>query len=35
MVIGGIPLGEIRHTRAVQDWLSEGRQEGLQDGEAR
>ena len=32
MVIAGIPLEEIRHTRAVQDWLAEGRQEGLQEG---
>ena len=28
MVIAGFPLEEIRHTRAVQDWLAEGRQEG-------
>ena len=28
MVIAGIPLEEIRHTRAVKDWLAEGRQEG-------
>ena len=28
MVIAGIPIEEIRHTRAVQDWLAEGRQEG-------
>ena len=35
MVIAGIPIEEIRHTRAVQDWLAEGRQEGLQEGEAR
>ena len=38
MVIAGIPLDEIRHTRAVQDWLAEGRQEGeakgRQEGEA-
>jgi hypothetical protein len=34
MVIAGIPREEIRHTRAVQDWLAEGRQEGLQEGEA-
>jgi len=38
MVIAGFPLEEIRHTRAVQDWLAEGRQEGeakgRQDGEA-
>ena len=32
MVIAGIPWEEIRHTRAVQDWLAEGRQEGLQEG---
>ena len=43
MVIAGIPIEEIRHTRAVQDWLAEGRQEGeakgrqegLQEGKAR
>ena len=38
MVIAGIPRDEIRHTRAVQDWLAEGRQEGeakgRQEGEA-
>jgi predicted transposase YdaD len=28
MAIAGIPREEIRHTRAVQDWLAEGRQEG-------
>jgi hypothetical protein len=28
MVIAGNPREEIRHTRAVQDWLAEGRQEG-------
>jgi len=28
MVIAGIPREEIRHTRAVQAWLAEGRQEG-------
>ena len=28
MVIAGIPREEIRHTRAVQDWLAEGRHEG-------
>ena len=27
MVIAGIPREEIRHTRAVQDWLAEGRQQ--------
>lgn len=32
MVIAGIPREEIRHTRAVQEWLAEGRQEGLQEG---
>ena len=26
--IVGISREEIRHTRAVQDWLAEGRQEG-------
>jgi predicted transposase YdaD len=31
MVIAGIPREEIRHTRAVQDWLAEGRQEGRQE----
>jgi len=30
MVIAGIPREEIRYTRAVQDWLAEGRQEGRQ-----
>ena len=30
MVIAGIPREEIRQTRAVQDWLAEGRQEGRQ-----
>ena len=34
MVIAGIPREEIRHTRAVQDWLAEGRQEGRHEGEA-
>jgi hypothetical protein len=34
MVIAGIPREEIRHTRAVQDWLAEGRHEGRQEGEA-
>ena len=31
MVIAGIPREEIRHTRAVQDWLAEGRQEDRQE----
>ena len=35
MVIAGIHREEIRHTRAVQDWLAEGRQEGEARGEAR
>ena len=35
MVIAGIPREEIRHTRAVQDWLAEGRQEGEVRGEAK
>jgi hypothetical protein len=30
MVIAGIPMEELRHTRAAQDWLAEGRQEGRQ-----
>ena len=34
MVIASIPREEIRHTRAVQDWLAEGLQEGLQEGKA-
>jgi hypothetical protein len=39
MVIAGIPREEIRHTRAiedwlVQDWLAEGRQERRHEGEA-
>jgi predicted transposase YdaD len=32
MVIAGIPMEELRHTRAAQDWLAAGRQEGLQEG---
>jgi predicted transposase YdaD len=32
MVIAGIPREEIRHTRAVQEWLAEGRQEGQKKG---
>ena len=35
MVIAGIPREEIRHTRAVQDWLAEGRQEGEAKGHHR
>mgnify|MGYP002654878048 CR=1 FL=1 len=33
MVIAGIPMDELRHTRAAQEWLAEGRQEGRQEGE--
>jgi predicted transposase YdaD len=32
MVIAGIPREGIRHTRAVQEWLAEGRQEGQKKG---
>ena len=32
MQIAEIPREEMRHTRLVQDWLSEGRQEGRQEG---
>ena len=35
MVIAGIPREEILHTRAVQDCLAEGRQEGRLEGEAK
>jgi hypothetical protein len=28
MVIAGIPMEELRHTRAAQDWLAAGREEG-------
>ena len=34
MVIAGIPREEIRQTRAVQEWLAEGRQEGRQEAAA-
>jgi len=27
MVIAGIPLDELRHTRAAQEWLAEGRRD--------
>ena len=30
-----IPAKELRHTRAAQQWIAEGRQEGRQEGEAR
>jgi predicted transposase YdaD len=30
MVIAGIPMEELRHTRAAQDWLAAGREEGRQ-----
>jgi predicted transposase YdaD len=32
MVITGIPLDHLRHTRAFQEIHSEGRQEGLEEG---
>jgi predicted transposase YdaD len=35
MVIAGIPSKELRHTRAAQQWIEEGRQEGEARGEAR
>jgi len=35
MVIAGIPIEELRHTRAAQDWLAAGRQEGEALGEAK
>jgi predicted transposase YdaD len=34
MVIAGIPAKDLRHTRAAQQWIEEGRQEGRQEGEA-
>jgi len=34
MVIAGIPSKDLRHTRAAQEWIEEGRQEGRQEGEA-
>lgn len=35
MVIAGIPSKDLRHTRAAQEWIEEGRQEGEARGEAR
>jgi predicted transposase YdaD len=32
IVIAGIPLDQIRHTRAAREFLEEGRQEGRQEG---
>jgi predicted transposase YdaD len=32
LMIVGLPLQELRHTRAVQEILEEGRQEGRQEG---
>jgi predicted transposase YdaD len=32
LMIAGLPLQELRHTRAVQEILEEGRQEGRQQG---
>jgi len=34
MVIAGIPAKELRHTRAAQQWIEEGRQVGEAKGEA-
>ena len=34
MVIAGIPTDQLLHTRAAQDLLDRGRQEGLEEGEA-
>jgi len=34
MVIAGIPAKELRHTRAAQQWIEEGRQEGEVRGRA-
>ncbi len=34
MVIAGIPAKELRHTRAAQQWIEEGRQEGEARGRA-
>ena len=35
MEIVTIPAKELRHTRAAQQWIAEGRQEGRQEGKAR
>jgi predicted transposase YdaD len=35
MVIAGIPREELRHTRAVQEWLAEGEARGVARGEAK
>jgi predicted transposase YdaD len=32
LMIAGLPLQELRHTRAVQEILEEGRQEGREEG---
>ena len=32
MVIAGIPMEELHHTRAAQDWFAAGHQEGRQEG---
>ena len=34
MAIACIPHEELRHTRASQEWLAEGRLEGREEGEA-
>jgi predicted transposase YdaD len=35
MEIATIPAKDLRHTRAAQEWIEEGRQEGEAQGEAR
>ena len=35
MALIKLPTGHLRHTRAVQEWMEEGRLEGRQEGEAR
>jgi predicted transposase YdaD len=34
-VIAGVPSKDLRHTRAAQEWIEDGRQEGEAQGEAR
>jgi predicted transposase YdaD len=34
MEIATIPAKDLRHTRVAQEWIEEGRQEGLHQGEA-
>ncbi|MFN5118403.1 MAG: DUF4351 domain-containing protein [Cyanobacteriota bacterium] len=35
MVLINLPTAHLRHTRAAQEWIEEGREEGRQEGEAR